>query len=135
MHKISNLYEDGDIKYYRKIHCDRQRSQWNQPVCYEQFRQRLNKGMTLRDAIYTPSDIHMCRKRRSHMNREEIRKAKLIEENIQMWGVWLDHVFEWVEEDKEFKKLWEELFNEKPKNRVNMKPKKSLLDRFISFFK
>lgn len=91
--------------------------------------------MTLRDAIYTPSDIHMCRKRRSHMNREEIRKARLIEENIKMWTVWLDHVFEWVEEEKEFKKLWEELFNEKPKNRVNMKPKKSLLDRFISFFK
>ena len=128
MHKISNLYEDGDIKYYRRIHCDRQQSQWNTPVTYEQFRRRLDSGMTLRDAIYTPSNTHMCRKRRSHMNREEIRKAKLIEENVQMGWAWLDHVFKDAELDEEFEKLWNEMFKEEQK-------KPSLIDRFISFFK
>jgi len=46
-------YQYWDLKYYYKIHCDRQQQLGNTPTAYISFTQRLKK-MNLHDAIYTP---------------------------------------------------------------------------------
>ena len=91
-------------------------------VSYTQFRRRLEAGMTLKEAIYTPCATSF---RRVHLSKTPIqdqirRKAKLKEENIQI----LDF--------EEMKKHEIEL---PPLHEHHHKPRPSLKDRFISFFK
>ena len=123
MSKISDLYNPWDIKYFRSVHKQRQIEEWNDYVSYPQFWRRLEKWMTLRDAIYTPCDIN-SRRKREPLEVNDQRRATLIENDIQMWWNRLDHVFQPAEVDEEFQEIW---------NKIYKKP--SLLDRFISLFK
>lgn len=86
MSKISNLYNAWDIKYFRWIHKQKQLAMWREYVSYTQFRKRLQRGMTLRDAIYSPCVIHQ---RRMHKPKHPIsdnirRRATLMEENVHI---------------------------------------------------
>lgn len=119
MSKISNLYNAWDIKYFRWIHKQKQLAMWREYVSYTQFRRRLERGMTLRDAIYSPCALYQ---RRYHKSKTPIqdnirRRATLMEENVHIPS--LDDLV-----------AIENLKPIQPKQ-----AKLTLRDRFISFFK
>ena len=97
MSKISDLYGFGDIKYYRELHKQRQIQQGNPYVCYEQFRRRLKNWRLLKEAIYTPQ-TSVKLKKTPLPDRDGIRKATLIANDIRFKGEWLDTVFRKAEE-------------------------------------
>lgn len=61
-------------------------------VTYEQFRRRLKANRTLKEAIYTPAEVK-TKTRDYWSNRDWIRKANLIANDIRFKGERLDHVF------------------------------------------
>ena len=63
MSKLNPLYEKWDVKYFRKEHIKRMELIWEQPTSYQAFHTRLKSGMSLREAIYTPSNTNMKRNR------------------------------------------------------------------------
>lgn len=123
MSKISNLYNAWDIKYFRWIHKQKQLAMWREYVSYQQFRRRLERGMTLRDAIYSPCAVYQRRHQKSkHPISDNIRRrATLREENIQI--IDLDEMIA-------IQRAKQELLQEHP-----TQPKPRFRDRFISFFK
>lgn len=114
-----------DMKYYYNIHVQRQKMLWNIPLTYDGFIKRVKK-MNLHDAIYAQRTRPVRRWKSPTPIQDEIRRAeKLKEENVM------------VVDFKELKKLEQPLHPKKtkPMANYNMKPKKSLLQRFISLFK
>ena len=112
-----------DIIYYYKIHCSRQIEQWKNPVSYNAFCIRLKK-MDLRDAIYMPRVEYNVRYRKKTPIQDEIRRKQINKyENIPV----LD-----------FEAIDKVLFTKREPmiNTIQMpKPKKTLLQKFISLFK
>lgn len=109
--------QHSDIKFYRQIHIQRMKSQGETPVGYTAFTKRLKK-MSLYDAIYSPRVEYQVRDQSPKTPiQDSIRRTQTLKEaNIKILDLYeLEH----------------------KKNKVNMKPKKrrTLLDRFISFFK
>lgn len=132
MSKISDLYNSWDIKYFRWIHKQKQLAMWREYVSYTQFRRRLETGMTLRDAIYSPCAVCQRRTRKpKHPIEDNIRRrATLREENIQiidldeLWKIEaMKHNTQYIPCDKHWNPLPLE------------QPKPTLRDRFISFLK
>ena len=128
MHKISNLYNPWDIKYFRWIHRQKQIAMWKDYVSYPQFRRRLESWMTLRDAIYTPCTVYQRRTRRSKTPIQDNirRRATLREENVHIPS--LDDMV--AIEDKRYIRCDKHFNPIQPKQ-----PQPTLRDRFISFFK
>jgi len=97
------------------------------PVTYEQFRRRLKANRTLKEAIYTPAEVK-SKTRDYWSNRDWIRKANLIANDIRFKGEWLDHVFRKADNeylpntDKDMS--YEKLF-----------PKPTLRNRFKNLFR
>ena len=114
-----------DIKYYYKIHCQKQKALGNTPVCYSSFTRRLKK-MNLYDAIHNPRTESNVREMKSKTPIQDYQRriAKLKEENIQFLAF------------EEMKKV-EQKYEKKETPRYNMKPNKlkNLRFRFISIFK
>lgn len=61
MSKINPLYKYGDIKYFYKLHKQRQIQMWNAYLSYPAFYNRLKIWMSLKEAIYTPSNTRKIR--------------------------------------------------------------------------
>lgn len=122
---MPNLIETQywDLKYYYWVHCQRQKLQWLHPVTYQAFCRRLDK-MTLHDAIYMPRVEYNVRYRKKTPIQDEIRRKQINKyENIPV----LD-----------FEAIDKVLFTKREPmiNTIQMpKPKKTLLQRFISLFK
>lgn len=132
MSKISNLYNAWDIKYFRWIHKQKQLAMWRDYVSYQQFRRRLQRGMTLRDAIYSPCAVYQRRINKSkHPIADNIRRRETLrEENIQIIDIDELWKIEAMKNNIRFvpcDKHWNPL---PPKQ-----PKPTLKDRFISFLK
>lgn len=69
MSKLNPLYEKWDVMYFRNLHKRKQEELWNQPVKYSAFYERLKSWMTLKEAIYTPSNKPMANKINMKPNR------------------------------------------------------------------
>lgn len=113
----------GDVKFYYKIHCQRQKSKWLHPVAYETFYRRIRSWMNLHDAIYKERVEYQVREYPRYPIQDWIRRAKkLKDENIML---------------VDFEKIDKVLFNKREYKMAhyNMKPKKSLWEKFISLFK
>ena len=119
-------FQRWDLKYYYQIHCLKQKAQGNTPIAYASFTRRLKK-MNLHDAIYTPRVEYQVKHRFKDRTpiQDAIRRSQINkEENIQILD--LDNLTKL--EMKELKTKW--------KNKVVFcKPKKNIIQRFISLFK
>ena len=60
MSKLNPLYWYGDVNYSHKLHIQKMSDLWFPFVKYNAFHERLKK-MSLKDAIYTPSDTKKSR--------------------------------------------------------------------------
>ena len=131
-----------DKKFYYWIHCNRQRAMWNEPLSYYWFILRLRKWMNVHDAIYTPAAKRRDRwEYKATPEDNTRRRQKLNEENVMI----LD--FDEIEElerrqqqeiivKQDIKPILHHKPNPKMPNKIKMpKPKKTLWDRFLSFFK
>ena len=115
----------GDKKFYYQIHVSKQKAQWLTPCSYSGFCYRLSHGMNLHDAILSPRVEYQVRdKKLTPTIQDNIRRRQVLnEENIQI----LD-----------FEQIDKVLFKKRDYKmaRYNMKPpKKTLLQKFISYFK
>lgn len=54
-------YNHWDIKYYWRLHKARQQIMEQPSISYVAFYNRIKKWMTLKEAIYTPSNTNMAR--------------------------------------------------------------------------
>lgn len=117
-------FKQWDIKYFRKLHVAKQKSQWNSPVSYPTFTRRLHK-MNLHDAIYFPRVEYNVRSQTPKTPiQDNIRRMQTLkEENVQILDL------------DELTKIENIELPKKNKNRYHFKPKQSLRNRFISFFK
>lgn len=114
-------FPHGDIKYYYQIHVKKQKENWLQPVCYPNFYRRLRKWYTLHDAIYMPRVEAHVREYPRQPIQDWIRRVRTLrEENVQ--------ILSFEEIDKVLFPKQEEMA------RYNMKPKRTLLQKFISLF-
>lgn len=121
-----NQFPYGDIKFYYGVHVNKQKANWLTPCSYNAFCYRLNHGMTLHDAIYTPRVEHQVR---------EKNLTPTIQDNIRRRQVLNDENVMILDFD-EMERLEILHPKKKPMARYNMKPKKkSLWKRFISLFK
>ncbi len=109
-----------DLKFYYGIHVNKQKALWNKPCSYTTFVWRLRKGMNLHDAIYRPRVESQVRDRKRYPTAEDnIRRREMLnDENVMI----LDF--------DEMEKL--EIL---PPKKYNMKPQKTLLQKFLSLFK
>lgn len=121
----NNQLPFGDKKFYYQIHVNKQKAQWLAPCSYSGFCYRLLHGMNLHDAIYYPRVEYQVRdKKLTPTIQDNIRRMQVLnDENVMI----LDF--------DEMEKL--EILPPKKKKmaRYNMKPKKTLLQKFISYFK
>lgn len=119
-----------DTKFYYWIHINRQKALWNTPCTYSAFAWRLWKWMSLHDAIYKPRAEQKVRDRkRTPTIQDNIRRRQVLnEENVM--------ILDFDEIEKAEKQIAEKLLQVKPKimAKYNMKPKKTLLQKFISLF-
>ena len=117
-------FPHGDVKFYYRIHVNKQKALWLQPVAYENFYRRLRKGYTLHDAIYMPRCEYNVREYPRQPIQDWIRRVKTLrEENVRVI---------------DFEKVDKVLFpKQKKMARYNMKPKKktTLREKFLSLFK
>ena len=122
-------FQTWDLKYYYQVHCNKQKAQWLYPVTYATFSKRLKK-MNLHDAIYTPRVEHQVRDRKIPTTIEDSVRRRQInkEENIQILE--LNELMK--VEQKYAKKPTKQTKTEKTET---IRPKQSLLDRFISLFR
>lgn len=113
-----------DIKFYYGIHVNRQKANWLTPCSLSTFTWRLWKWMSLHDAIYKPRAEHQVRDRKKTPTiQDAIRRRQVLnEENVMI----LD--FDEMERAEILSP------KKKPMARYNMKPKKTLLQKFISLF-
>lgn len=117
-----------DLKYYYQIHCRRQKADGNIPLKYDQFIKRL-RVMNLHDAIYTPRAKEVKIWESKTPVEDNIRRTqKLKEQNVQILD--LDELIKI--EHKYAKKQTKQTKTEKTEE---IRPKQSLLDRFISLFR
>lgn len=114
-----------DIKFYYGIHVNKQKAQWLNPCTYNGFVHRLIKWMNLHDAIYTPRVEYQVRDKKFYPTSADHyrRRQMLNEENVMI----LDF--------DEMEKLEILPPNKENMAKYNMKPKKTLLQKFISYFK
>ena len=119
-------FPHGDIKYYYQIHVKKQKERWLHPVAYENFYKRLRKWYTLHDAIYMPRCEYNVREYPRQPIQDWIRRAKVLkDENV------LILTFEEIEKVENKHHLTPKTI---PMAKYNMKPKKTLLQKFISLF-
>ena len=109
-------FKKWDIKYYHKIHCQKQKALGNTPLSYSAFVNRL-KRMNLHDAIYTPRVEYQVRYTDKTPIQDSIRRRQINnEENIQILDL-------------------DNLMKVEKRTCTPQKPKKTLWKRFISLFK
>ena len=126
---MSNRLPYWDKKFYYNIHCNRQRADWNEPLSYYWFILRLRKWMNVHDAIYTPAAKRRDRwEYKATPEDNTRRRQKLNEENVMILD--FDEIDEL--EQKYAKKQTKQTKTEKTEE---VRPKQSLLDRFLSLFK
>lgn len=77
MSKLNPLYTQWDIKYFHNLHKERMHQVWQQSVSYASFYERLKKGMSLKQAIYTPSNTNMKRQPSKQANLSKQAKPSL----------------------------------------------------------
>lgn len=116
-----------DIKYYYSVHCQKMRNQNLTPVSYCNFCKRIRK-MTLHDAIYMPRVEYQVKSWMKVKHKDDFIRRNLIlkDENVQIL------TFEEIEKRETKHHLTPKQI---PMAKYNMKPKKTLLQRFISLFK
>ena len=83
MSKINPLYTRWDVKYFRNLHRARMKLIDKPSVSYPSFYERLQKGMSLKEAIYTPSNRNMARYNMKHETKTQKLKEKLATKRIR----------------------------------------------------
>lgn len=120
----------GDLKYYWRLHCIKMKAKGDTPVTYPAFINRLKK-MELKDAIEYPRVESQVRHRMYNRTpiQDNIRRLQTLKENnVKILD--LDEL-----ERIEHKNAKKQTKQTKTEKTEEIRPKQSLLDRFISLFR